>query len=188
LEEKQPWLILVYDNSELSSQDQLSGFWNEFIVQNSFANYGSMELKQFNKGLAKYSGSLSNAPFLVSALPNGRFLLKTLRKEMTISKRLNKVVYSMAKKSIKYISYDQFLESHKTREKRTKVFLVCLEKINVSFFFMSKFLENEIDFYFINPADRQKTAQKMGDKSIQAIITPSEASGLKRQNYLGYQN
>lgn len=51
---------------------------------------------------------------------------------------------------------------------------------------MSLYMQQDIDFYFINPSDWQKTVQKMGDKAIQAIITPSESSGLKRQNYIGY--
>lgn len=50
-EQKQPWMMLVFDNQEMNNHDQLSGFWNEFIQSNSFVNYGSMDMGQFNKGL-----------------------------------------------------------------------------------------------------------------------------------------
>lgn len=111
--------------------------------------------------------------------------MKTLVKKESIGKRFNQVIYKLAQKSVKEIDYEKFSSLYKNKQSHNKVFLVQTEKFNVNFFYLSQFVNKEIEFFFIKPKDRQRVVQQIKDKSVQAIITPQENSLVKRLLYMG---
>lgn len=70
------------------------------------------------------------------------------------------------------IDFANFSSLYKNKQTKNKVFLVQTEKFNVNFFYLSQFIKNDVEFFFIQPKDRQKVVQQIKDKSVQAIITP----------------
>lgn len=71
IKRQQPYIIIVYDMKAGYNIEELQGFWNDFINQNQFINYGSMEISHFNKAIYPYVKSTPRTPFLVQYLPDG---------------------------------------------------------------------------------------------------------------------